>query len=533
MQGDLGGDNNDYVFVEIPKDAEDPTVNFEKIERYKCVKVGDDQYEWQYEWTLNNSSFTASQWSAINSGITSSKVDEIDELDSTLSSHLNDTDNPHNVTPEQIGAVSQEDLEDGIEVDEITANDITIDGKKPSLEGHTHEIGDVSGLEDRLSEVDSTLSQIESSIQDLEDKTVLHDGELVWTCTPHTYQGKKLSILEETVSDEQVRLTPMLEDEQCGLPKVAPTSQTEIAWTRGVDAIIDISGQKMASNYVLGDYNDKPLQPQLTQWQIDSIDKVDVLEHSVDEIEGKVDGLDNTLSNHLSDDNNPHNVTAEQIGAVSLSELQDGIETEEIEASSLLVDGKKPSLEGHVHEMDEVSGLLDELGQLDSTLSGHLLDTNNPHEVTAQQIGAVTMEELSDGLEVGEIEAGDITIDGKKPSLEGHTHDIQDVTGLEDELGQIDSTLSNHLADTNNPHGVTPEQIGAVSQEDLEDGLEVDEISAGDLTIDGKKPSLEGHKHVVADITDFPEIPVTSVNTKTGDVVLAASDINYNDTTTV
>ena len=72
-----------------------------------------------------------------------------------------------------------------------------------------------------------------------------------------------------------------------------------------------------------------------------------------------------------------------------------------------------------------------------------------------------------------------------------------------------------------------------VKTDDLVDGLQVDEISANNITIDGKKPSLEGHTHVVADITDFPEIPVTSVNTKTGDVVLTASDINYTDTTTV
>jgi len=108
---------------------------------------------------------------------------------------------------------------------------------------------------------------------------------------------------------------------------------------------------------------------------------------------------------------------------------------------------------------------------------------------------------LEDGIEVDEITAKGITIDGKKPSLEGHTHDIQDVAGLEDELGQIDSTLSNHLADTNNPHGVTPEQIGAVSHEDLEDGLEVDEISANNLTIDGKKPSLEGHTHEMDEVS--------------------------------
>ena len=133
-------------------------------------------------------------------------------------------------------------------------------------------------------------------------------------------------------------------------------------------------------------------------------------------------------------------------------------------------------------------------------MSSHIANTDNPHNVTPEQIGAVSQEELEDGIEVDEITAKGITIDGKKPSLEGHTHEMDEVSGLLDELGQLDSTLSSHLADTNNPHGVTPEQIGAVSQEDLEDGLEVDEISAGDLTIDGKKPSLEGHTHTAAEV---------------------------------
>ena len=140
--------------MEIPHDDSEPTV-FERIERYKCVKTSEEgvepaTFKWEYEWTLNNSSFTAKQWSAINSGITSSKVDEIDELDSTLSNHLADTDNPHGVTPEQIGAVSQEDLEDGLEVDEISANDITIDGKKPSLEGHTHVVADITDFPSQI-----------------------------------------------------------------------------------------------------------------------------------------------------------------------------------------------------------------------------------------------------------------------------------------------------------------------------------------------------------------------------------------------
>ena len=57
--------NNDYCFVAYP-DATDPT-QYTKYDRYKYD--GADS-SWGYEYTLNNSSFTAAQWAVINSGIT-------------------------------------------------------------------------------------------------------------------------------------------------------------------------------------------------------------------------------------------------------------------------------------------------------------------------------------------------------------------------------------------------------------------------------------------------------------------------------
>lgn len=63
-----GEDNNDYAFVEIPTSESTPT-QIASIERYKFNGTS-----WAYEYTLNNSGFTAAQWSAINSGITSTLV---------------------------------------------------------------------------------------------------------------------------------------------------------------------------------------------------------------------------------------------------------------------------------------------------------------------------------------------------------------------------------------------------------------------------------------------------------------------------
>ena len=65
--------NNDYAFV-TGIDSEGNTY----YDRYKAA-VNDSSVTWALEYRLNNSSFTAAQWSAINSGITSILVAKIHE----------------------------------------------------------------------------------------------------------------------------------------------------------------------------------------------------------------------------------------------------------------------------------------------------------------------------------------------------------------------------------------------------------------------------------------------------------------------
>ena len=67
-------DNNDYAFVQIPTSDETPT-EIASIERYKF-----DGTQWQFEYALNNSGFTAAQWEALNSGITSGLVEKLNAL---------------------------------------------------------------------------------------------------------------------------------------------------------------------------------------------------------------------------------------------------------------------------------------------------------------------------------------------------------------------------------------------------------------------------------------------------------------------
>ena len=80
--------NNDYAFV-TGTDSEGNTY----YDRYKAT-VNGETVTWSLEYRLNNSSFTAAQWSAINSGITSVLVAKIhdhsnkDVLDGITSSNV-------------------------------------------------------------------------------------------------------------------------------------------------------------------------------------------------------------------------------------------------------------------------------------------------------------------------------------------------------------------------------------------------------------------------------------------------------------
>ena len=65
-------DNNDYVFIRN-FDGDGNTL----FERFKYSA---DSQSWQYEYSLNNSSFTMAQWAAIQSGITETLVAKLSEL---------------------------------------------------------------------------------------------------------------------------------------------------------------------------------------------------------------------------------------------------------------------------------------------------------------------------------------------------------------------------------------------------------------------------------------------------------------------
>lgn len=104
----LKGDLNDYCYL-VVKDSTTGLVK--QYDRYKYTdEVSTETGNWVFEYTLNNSSFTAEQWASITSGITSALVTQIGTNKtniatntSNLSSHTSNKSNPHSVTKAQVG----------------------------------------------------------------------------------------------------------------------------------------------------------------------------------------------------------------------------------------------------------------------------------------------------------------------------------------------------------------------------------------------------------------------------------------------
>lgn len=80
--------NNDYAFV-IETDSDSNTI-------YNRYKYNGSTETWEFEYALNNSSFTAAEWETIQSGLTAQDK-------TNYNNHLSNTNNPHFVTKSQIG----------------------------------------------------------------------------------------------------------------------------------------------------------------------------------------------------------------------------------------------------------------------------------------------------------------------------------------------------------------------------------------------------------------------------------------------
>ena len=129
-------DTNDYGFV-VDTDASGNTL-------YNRYKYNGDS--WVFEYTLNNSSFTAEQWEAINSGITTSLVDKLTEL--PTNSQLTETLNSKADKATTVTNVAYSNNKITKTINGVTSDVVSIDTIKQDLNLTKSDVG--------LSNVDNT-----------------------------------------------------------------------------------------------------------------------------------------------------------------------------------------------------------------------------------------------------------------------------------------------------------------------------------------------------------------------------------------
>ena len=173
-----GGDktNNDYAFVKTTDEAGNTLYN-----RYKW---NNEENDWLFEYTLNNSSFTQSQWNAINSGATEELVKRIKDGNGTeagllrLSDAVDGTQGTDDATAATPSAVKKAyDVANAANENAETALN-----RLSSETAARQEADDALGK--RIDETDALMQQLRTTKQDripvadTKDELVLADGEI-------------------------------------------------------------------------------------------------------------------------------------------------------------------------------------------------------------------------------------------------------------------------------------------------------------------------------------------------------------------
>ena len=123
---------------------------------------------------------------------------------------------------------------------------------------------------------------------------------------------------------------------------------------------------------------------------------------------------------------------------------------------------------------------------------------DNPHEVTAEQVGAYT-----------EAETDAKIADAVTPVTDGLTALRSDVDMLESAADTLSESASAHYADKANPHGVTAEQVGAYKKAET------------DTKLAGKLDKVTGTVRI------YPGIYATTDTDGTPQLITATSDLSY------
>lgn len=231
----------------------------------------------------------------------------------------------------------------------------------------------------------------------------------------------------------------------------------------------------------------------------------------------------NTLNEHAKNTENPHKVTAQQVGLGNVPNVTTDNQTPTFTQSSTL---------SEINSGEKLSTLFGKIKKAIVDLISHLANTSNPHSVTKSQVGLGNVDDTSDADKPIST-ATKTALDGKAPK----THASSSL-----DYGIGDREVYGHLrlfngvnstADTRSGFAATPNAVKTAyekavegvnaaekAQETANSKLDKGFISNGYTGIDEVTARLNG-------IEEGAEVnKVTSVQGRTGDVTVTKADID-------
>ena len=447
------------------------------------------------------------------------EISNTELLEGALNSHVQDKNNPHQVTKEQIG-LSEVTNDAQVKRSEMGTPEgvatLNENGKIPveQLPGQVDEVFGIDHFVSTKTDIPSSRLVIGSTYYVEDEKkiyTAISETELDEGATPDKgviYSNRETNIIYRWDGAELVEIgNPVHLGEVAG---TAYPGDKGKATTDKVNAhVADFENPHQVTKEQIGLGNvdntsdaDKPISSAV-QEALDAVNK-EVSEHKADKNNphevtkaqvglGNVDNtadldkpvsnatqelvdntkkeLDTKIDNHTSDFNNPHKVTKEQVGLGNVDNTAD-INKPVSVAQQALVDSTKAELKKNI-------------GDIEKDVTNHIADKNNPHEVNKLQVGLGNVDNTSD-INKPVSTAQQAALDKLKSDLESI-------------IGSTGTDLSAHLKDFDNPHKVTKDQVGLGKVDntaDLEKPVSVatqEAINAVQSNLDKTNISLENH----------------------------------------
>ena len=554
--------------VAIPKDSADKDgtqVNPPAV----LFKVGDGTTPWAslpyasglaadvHGWAkgANKPEYSASEIKATD-GAT------LQQLYSGTTTHINSKANPHGVTAAQVGAYTKEEVDDLIA--EIPADENT---KYQLVQS-----GTVIKLQSK--EVNGSWSDVDGQSFDL--ATILSE-KFDAKGAAQTAEGNAKSYVDSEIDKVEGTIG--------GLGEQLASIQGRFTDGKANQAIADGAGNVIVDTYATKgelfskDYNDLTNKPEIPsidglateQYVQDQIDLIEIPEVPVQSVNGKTgavvlkaaditneDGitlerLGDYYGEHFNNKENPHEVTAAQVGAYTKAEVDALIPEVPVES----VNGKTGAVvlgAGDVGaytkaevdtELNELSGNLQgQIDDLDNSLSQRITNV----ETVVNGTDADTMDSVAELINYVKEHGTEVT--GIKNDISDLDADLTGLQGdLTDTIGRVETIESKPAMDItaeniskwNNEVGAKAavnglnEQLSSI-QGRFTEGKANQAIAdgAGNNIVEtyATKAALKAVEDKV-DAIEIPEVPVDSVNGKTGAVVLKAADITNEDGVTL